>query len=54
MISLIMKDRNGEKVDWDIIKNAVSSFTQVGMVAANIVRQDEDYVWKGSKNLEVY
>jgi len=54
LIDQITKDRNGEYVDWDLLKNAIMSFVQLGFINADILKQDDDYVWRGDKNLVIY
>ena len=54
LLSQISRDRNSEKVDWDLLKNCVLAFVQMGFITADIVKQDDDYVWKGEKNLLFY
>jgi hypothetical protein len=53
-LSQITKDRNNEKVDWDLLKNCIQAFVQMGFITADIVKQDDDYVWRGEKNLLIY
>lgn len=54
LLNQITKDRNNEKVDWDLLKNCIQAFVQMGFITADIVKQDDDYVWKGEKNLLTY
>ena len=54
LLQEITKDRNGEKVDWDLLKNAINAFVQMGYITADIVKVDDDFVWKGEKNLSIY
>ncbi len=54
LIEQITKDRNGEYVDWDLLKRAIAVYVQLGFINAEIVKQDDDYVWKGDKNLSIY
>jgi hypothetical protein len=53
-LNLISKDRDGEYVDWDLLKNSIQIFVQMGFINADIIKQDDDYVWKGDKNLTIY
>jgi hypothetical protein len=53
-LNQITKDRDGEKVDYDLLKNCINTFVQMGFITADIVKQDDDYVWKGEKNLNIY
>jgi hypothetical protein len=54
LLNQITKDRNGEKVDLDLLKQCIQTFVQMGFITADIVKVDDDYVWKGEKNLSVY
>ena len=54
LLNQITKDRDGEQVDWDLLKNCIKAFVQMGFINADIVKQDDDYVWKGDKNLSIY
>ena len=54
ILQQITKDRDGEMVDWDLLKNSIQSFVQMGLVNADIIKQDDDYVWKGDKNFSIY
>lgn len=54
LLNQITKDRDGQQVDWDLLKNCIQSFVQMGFINADIIKQDDDYVWKGDKNLSIY
>lgn len=54
LLNQITRDRNNEKVDWDLLKACILAFVQMGFITADIVKQDDDYVWKGEKNLHIY
>lgn len=54
LLSQISKDREGEQVDWDLLKFSIQAFVQMGFINADIIKQDDDYVWKGDKNLVIY
>lgn len=54
LLNQITKDRNNEKVDWDLLKACIQAFVQMGFITADIVKVDDDYVWKGEKNLSIY
>ncbi len=54
IVELITKDREGEYVDWDLLKNSITAFVHLGFINADILKQDDDYVWRGDKNLQVY
>ena len=54
LLSYITKDRNGEQVDWDLLKHCIQAFVQMGFINAEIIKIDDDYVWKGDRNLMTY
>lgn len=54
LLELVSKDRNGEYCDWDLLKDAINSFVQLGLQSADIVKQGEDFVWRGDRNLDMY
>lgn len=54
LLNQLSKDRNGEQVDWDLLKACIQTFVQMGFITADIIKQDDDYVWKGEKNLMIY
>lgn len=37
-----------------MLKHSIQAFVQMGFITADIVKQDDDYVWKGEKNLFIY
>ncbi len=54
LLDQITKDRDGEQVDWDLLKKSIQAFVQMGFINADIIKLDDDYVWKGDKNLQIY
>jgi hypothetical protein len=44
------KDRNNEMVDLDLVKRSIFNFVEVGFITADIVKIDDEFVWKGDKN----
>jgi cullin 1 len=54
VLNQITKDRDGEQVDWDLLKSSISAFVQMGYINADIIKSDDEYVWKGDKNLTIY
>lgn len=44
------RDRNNEMVDLDLLKRAIYNFVEMGFISADIVKQDDEYIWKGDKN----
>ncbi len=47
-------DRNGEFVDLGLLKITILSFVQLGFKNVDQQKQDNDYVWKGDKTLDIY
>jgi hypothetical protein len=41
-------------VEWDLLKNSIQAFVQVGFINADVIKLDDDYVWRGDKNLMTY
>lgn len=37
-----------------MIKNCIQAFVNLGLINADINKQDDDYIWKGDKNLGIY
>jgi hypothetical protein len=54
ILNQITKDRDGEHVDWDLLKNSIQAFVQVSFINADVIKLDDDYVWRGDKNLMTY
>lgn len=54
LISQISKDRDGEYVDWALLKKCIQIYVHMGFNNADIAKEEEDYVWRGDKNLAIY
>lgn len=54
LLEQVTKDRNGEFCDWDLLKDAINSFVQLGLQSADIIKQGDDFVWRGDRNLDLY
>ena len=56
ILNQITKDRDGELVDWDLLKSSITSFVTMGIINADIAKNDNDlgFQWKGDKNLNTY
>ena len=54
LIKQISKDREGNKVDWNLLKNCIQAFVYMGIQKADIVKLQDEFVWKGDKNLSIY
>ena len=52
ILNQITRDRNNEMVNLDLLKRAIYTFAEMGLMAADIVKQDDEWVWKGDKNNE--
>jgi len=52
ILNQITRDRNNEMVNLDLLKRAIYTFVEMGLMAADIVKQDDEWVWKGDKNNE--
>jgi hypothetical protein len=38
-------------VDWGLLKRCIAVFVQMGFNNADIVKDEDDYVWRGDRNL---
>lgn len=38
LLNQITKDRDGQYVDWDLLKNCIQAFVQMGFVSADIIK----------------
>jgi len=54
MFEQLAKDRNGEQVDRQVLKEAIISFVQVGLQKASTAKEAESFSWKGDRNLHIY
>ena len=50
ILNQMSRDRNSEMVDLDLVKRSIYAFVEMGFNAADIVKQDDEFVWKGDKN----
>ena len=50
ILNQMTKDRNNEMVDLDLVKRSIFNFVEVGFITADIVKIDDEFVWKGDKN----
>lgn len=53
ILNQMTRDRNNEQVDLDLVKRSIYTFVEMGFISADIVKQDDEYVWKGDKNNDV-
>lgn len=53
ILNQMTRDRNNEQVDLDLVKRAIYTFVEMGFISADIVKQDDEFVWKGDKNNDV-
>lgn len=54
IIEQITKDRDGELVNQEDLKGSILVFVQVGFNNADIVKEEDNFVWRGDKNLQIY
>lgn len=50
VLGQMSRDRNSELVDLDLVKRSIYAFVEMGFNSADIVKQDDEFVWKGDKN----
>lgn len=53
ILTQMTRDRNNELVDLVLVKRAIYTFVEMGFISADIVKQDDEFVWKGDKNNDV-
>ena len=53
ILNQMTRDRNNEMVDLVLVKRAIYTFVEMGFISADIVKQDDEFVWKGDKNNDV-
>lgn len=53
ILNQMTRDRNNEQVDLELVKRSIYTFVEMGFISADIVKQDDEYVWKGDKNNDV-
>jgi hypothetical protein len=49
-LEMLTQDRNGEYCDFNLLKYAINSFEQLGLQSCEIVKQDDEYIWRRIKN----
>ena len=54
ILEQISKDRDGELVNLEALKGCILIFVQMGFNNANIEKEEDEYVWRGDKNLHIY
>lgn len=54
ILGQITKDRNNEMVDLVLVKRAIYTFVEMGFISADIVKQDDEFIWKGDKNNDIH
>ena len=50
ILNQITKDRNNEMVDIDLIKKSIDTFVDMGIISADIVKHNDEFMWNGNKN----
>lgn len=53
ILTQMTRDRNNEMVDLGLVKRAIYTFVEMGFISADIVKVDDEFVWKGDKNNDV-
>lgn len=41
-------------VDLVLVKRAIYTFVEMGFISADIVKQDDEFIWKGDKNNDIH
>ena len=41
-------------VDLGLVKASIYTFVEMGFISGDIVKQDDEFVWRGDKNNETY
>ncbi len=54
ILAIVQKDRDNNPVDLDLLKSAITSFVQLGLSSAKMVKLGDDYTWNGDRNLAIY
>lgn len=50
ILNQISRDRKNELVDLDQLKRAIYTFVEMGFIHGDIIKQDDDFIYKGDKN----
>lgn len=53
ILNQMSRDRNNEMVELDLVKRAIYTFVEMGFISADIVKQDDEFIWKGDKNNDI-
>jgi hypothetical protein len=53
ILTQISRDRKNEWVDLDLLKRAIYTFVEMGFINGDIVKQDDDFIYKGDKNNDI-
>ena len=54
MLILFTKDRNGEVINRDLLRDIVESFVKIGMKNAEPKKRVNGFTWEGTDNLDLY
>jgi hypothetical protein len=50
ILNQIRRDRDNEMVDLGLVKASIFTFVEMGFIQGDIIKQDDEFVWKGDKN----
>jgi len=50
ILNQMERDRNNEFVDLNLIKRSIYTFVEMGFTDPKILKEDDELVWKGTKN----
>lgn len=50
ILNQMERDRNNELVDLKLIKLSIYTFVEMGLTDVKIDKEDDELVWKGTKN----
>ena len=54
ILNQIRRDRDQEMVDLGLVKASIYTFVEMGFISGDIVKQDDEFVWRGDKNNETH
>ena len=54
ILNQIRRDRDSEMVDLGLVKASIYTFVEMGFISGDIVKQDDEFIWKGDKNNETH
>jgi len=54
IFKILEEERDDQNVNKVFLKKAISTIIQLGLNNAEIVKEEDDLVWKGDRNLQSY